>query len=79
MVGYSVTVSEEKMQNDEKFHSDYTTFMKNYFIKGYTTESTSIKTSSCWYIPHHDVYHPHKPDKIRLLIDCGSEFKQEEV
>ena len=23
-----------------------------------------------WFIPHHDVYHHKKPDKIRVVFDC---------
>ena len=30
-----------------------------------------------WYIPHHGVYHPKKPNKIRVVFDCSSEFKGE--
>ena len=40
MVGYrEIRASEEKMQNDEEFHADYTSFMKNIFIIGYATDS----------------------------------------
>ena len=28
-----------------------------------------------WYIPHHGVYHPHKPGKIRVVFDCSATFK----
>ena len=27
-----------------------------------------------WYIPHHGVYHPNKPRKIRVIFDCSSQF-----
>ena len=27
-----------------------------------------------WYIPHHGVYHPSKPEKIRVVFDCSAEF-----
>lgn len=27
-----------------------------------------------WYIPHHGVYHPQKPDKIRIVFDCSATF-----
>ena len=37
--------------------------MNNLFTIGYATESTSIKTSSCWYILYYDAYHPHRQDK----------------
>ena len=49
--------------------------MDNLFNKGYATESTGIQASSSWYIPHHGVYYPHKPDKIQVVFDCNSEFQ----
>lgn len=28
-----------------------------------------------WYIPHHGVYHPQKPGKIRVVFDCSAKYK----
>ncbi|XP_070569421.1 uncharacterized protein [Ptychodera flava] len=28
-----------------------------------------------WYIPHHGVYHPKKPEKIRVVFDCSAKFQ----
>ena len=28
-----------------------------------------------FYIPHHGVYHPKKPDKIRVVFDCSSKHQ----
>ena len=30
-----------------------------------------------WYLPHHGVFHPQKPDKIRVGFDCSAEYKGE--
>lgn len=30
-----------------------------------------------WYLPHHGVFHPQKPDKIRVVFDCSAEYKGE--
>jgi len=27
-----------------------------------------------WYIPHHGVYHPNKPGKIRVVFDCSCQY-----
>ena len=32
-----------------------------------------------WYIPHHGVYHPQKPDKIRVVVDASAEFNGESL
>lgn len=39
--------------------------------------SSHHKDKKIWYIPHHGVYHPKKPNKIRVVFDCSSEFKGE--
>ena len=28
-----------------------------------------------WFIPHHGVYHPRKPGKIRVVFDCSAKNK----
>ena len=65
----------KKLQKDEKFLTDYIAFMDNLFNKGHASELAGIQPSIYWYIPHHGVYHPHKPDKIRVVFDCSSEFQ----
>ena len=35
--------------------------------------------SNVWYIPHHGVYHPKKPDKIRVVFDCAAEYESESL
>ncbi|KAL1277108.1 hypothetical protein QQF64_023781 [Cirrhinus molitorella] len=33
------------------------------------------KVGNAWYIPHHGVYHPRKPKKIRVVFDCSAKFE----
>lgn len=28
-----------------------------------------------WYVPHHGIYHPHKPGKIRVVFDCSAKYQ----
>ena len=28
-----------------------------------------------WYLPHHGVYHPNKPGKIRVVFDLSADYK----
>lgn len=37
----------------------------------------SLDDGSVWYLPHHGVYHPKKPSKIRVVFDCSAEYKGE--
>ena len=34
----------------------------------------SPEEGDAWYVPHHEVYHPNKPGKIRVVFDCTAKF-----
>ena len=42
-------------------------------------EKLHLSNSHVWYIPHHGVYHPQKPDKICIVFDASAEFKGESL
>ena len=48
--------------------------MNNLLIKGYARRSDKSPSGKTWYIPHHGVYHPSKPGKIRVVFDCSAQF-----
>ena len=29
-----------------------------------------------WYLPHHPVFHPQKPSKVRVVFDCAARFRE---
>ena len=39
-----------------------------------TTESKENAPANVWYLPHFGVYHPRKPDQIRVVFDTSCEF-----
>ena len=41
---------------------------------GHLTEE-ELDNQPVWYIPHHGVYHPQRPGKIRVVFDCSARFK----
>ena len=49
--------------------------MDNLFVKGYTKQTEVVLSGKTWYIPHHGVYHPSKPGKIRVVFYCCPEFQ----
>ncbi|XP_028395685.1 uncharacterized protein LOC114519713 [Dendronephthya gigantea] len=69
----------KKMLKNEKYREDYKTFMEDVIAKGYAeripAESPLPENGKVWYIPHHGVYHPKKPEKIRVVFDCSSRFQ----
>ena len=49
--------------------------MDDLVANGFSKKATSPSTDdSTWYLPHHGVYHPCKPGKIRVVFDCSAEF-----
>ena len=59
--------------------SRYFSFIFNKISKGYARKvplnATAPKKGKVWYLPHHAVYHPKKPDKVRVVFDCSARFE----
>ena len=66
----------KKLLNNDKMLDDYKSFMEHILEKGYAKVADALPTKNkTWYIPHHGVYHPQKPNKIRVVFDCSCEYK----
>ena len=49
--------------------------MEEIISKGYAREAkTNPPNGRTWYLPHHGVYHLHKPSKLRVVFDCSAEL-----
>ena len=81
-----------RFNSDRKYKDDYTAFMEKVIKNGFAEkvphmekESSGKAGPSCsearraWYIPHHGVYHPKKPTKIRVVFDCSAEYQNESL
>ena len=64
----------KRLMKDKKYCADYTAFMDDIIDHNYA-EPVHNTRSDGWYLPHHGVYHKKKPDKIRVVFDCGARFK----
>ena len=38
-------------------------------------ERYQVSKQSLWYLPHHRVFNPNKPEKIRVVFDCAAKFR----
>ena len=38
-------------------------------------EDLNVKDRPIWYLPHHAVTHPLKPNKVRVVFDCAAKFE----
>ena len=66
-----------KLEKNPKMYEDYKDFMTTIVNKGYARKISdyTMNKDQIWYIPHHGVYHPKKPDKIRVVFDCSATYK----
>ncbi|XP_068204676.1 uncharacterized protein [Palaemon carinicauda] len=67
-----------KMKLNPKCHEDYVEFVEKLVSEGYAykvPEDQSYDKQPAWYLPHHGVYHPKKPNKIRVVFDCSAKYQ----
>ena len=68
---------EKRLKRDEQYYKDYVTFMEDIIARNDAEKvpEAEIGNKTTWYIPHHGVYHPQKPGKIRVVFDCSAKFQ----
>ncbi|XP_068240985.1 uncharacterized protein [Palaemon carinicauda] len=67
-----------KIKLNPKYHEDYVEFVEKLVSEGYVykvPEDQSYDKQPAWYLPHHGVYHPKKPNKIRVVFDCSAKYQ----
>ena len=61
---------------NESYKKDYINYMKDIIERGDAEEVRAEGTfGEKWFIPHHGVYHPKKPEKLRVVFDCSAKYK----
>ena len=64
-----------KFVKNPSFFKDYLEFVNKMLANNYAEKATNREETNVWYIPHHGVYHPQKPEKIRVVFDCSARFR----
>ena len=53
----------------------YVDIVSSYISQGHAEQVSEKQAStSGWYLPHHPVQHPNKPNKVRVVFDCGVKY-----
>ena len=65
---------QRKLETDEDYKRKYCQFMDELLDKGYA-ERAPEKVHNAWYLPHHGVFHPKKPGRLRIVFDCAARHK----
>ena len=56
----------------------YVDVMETYINKGYARRipyNLLVTDNAKWYLPHHPILHPRKPNKVRVVFDCAAQHK----
>ena len=66
-----------RLLQDEQFCEQYKAGMCKYIDKGHLELVTEEQygANKVWYMPHHEVFHPKKPNKLRIVFDCTAKYK----
>ena len=67
-----------RLMNNSELHRRYTQEMSKYVDEGYAElvpDDDIKKSEKIWYLPHHPVFNPKKPEKLRIVYDCAAEFQ----
>ena len=67
-----------RLEQNPPLLQKYKQFMDDLLVKDYARKVTSqeigpLKTH--WYLPHHPVFHPQKPEKVRVVFDCSAKYR----
>ena len=72
---------QKKLDKNLELKQKYTAVVEDYLAKGYAEKVETEKSYSemCWYLPHHAVLNPRKPDKVRVVFDCSATFQKQSL
>ena len=67
-----------RLSRDNELHQMYSKSMHDYLDKGHASEVPDEflqNDTEAWYLPHHPVFHPRKPNKVRVVFDCAAQYQ----
>ena len=71
----------KRLQGDRQYRAEYVSFISEIIEKGYarkvSAEELPPEEGKVWYLPHHGVYHPKKPNSLRIVFDCSARYQGE--
>ena len=69
-----------RLDSDQSLKQRYSDTIASDLKKGYVSilssdELAETSNQPVWYVPHHPVLNPHKPDKVRRVCNAASKFR----
>ena len=67
----------KRLMKDEAMREKYANVVNGYIQKGYAQKvlQESAVDVPKWYLPHHGVVNPKKPEKLRVVFDYAAKYK----
>ena len=70
---------ERRLEKTPELKASYAQIIRDDFDKGYIVQvdkslRSRIDNPREWYLPHHPVFHPHKPGKVRRVLNGAAKF-----
>ena len=67
---------ERRLEKNKVLQEKYKDAVEDYIAQGHARKiSLHQVPRSVWYLPHHSVIHPQKPEKTRVVFDCAAKFR----
>ena len=68
-----------RLIKDPVLFQKYAAFVDNLLDKAYARKVPDNRPArsgeATWFLPHHPVFHPKKPGKVRVVFDCAAKYK----
>ena len=77
MAEHRLNLLMRRLARDSTTHERYKCFMEDLIVNhaGPVPKEEPNSPAARWYLPHHPVYHPQKPRKVRVVFDCAAKWR----
>jgi len=79
LADHRLQLLKKKLLRDQKLFESYRATIHDYLSKGYAQrvpkKELDVDGKPLWYLPHHAVFNPNKPRKLRVVFDCAARYK----
>ena len=73
---HRIRLLKKRLLKDSDLRVKYTSCIEDLLHKGYAKRAPAINVPGrTWYLPHHAVFHPAKPGKVRIVFDCSAKHR----
>ena len=62
------------LKKDSCMKQKYMSAMETYIANDHAQLASNEENSISWFLPHHPMFHPRKPEKLRVVFDCAAAF-----